>query len=135
LYILCPRGCIFPESWVSKGPLGAPLGHSSGSLCAHLRPLWQHMVAMLVFRGTRGGIRRPNGLKVTSGHVVLCAITIAKTDVFRECHIFCKFAPKSSPKRSQSHLWLAFWRHLGSRCRLFGVPWTICGTPGGPLWI
>ena len=61
------RGCIFLENWVSKGGLGAPLGHSSGSLCAHLWPLWQHMVAMLVFRRTRGGILEAKYLKSDVG--------------------------------------------------------------------
>ena len=106
------------------------MGPSVGSLCAHLWPLWQHRVAMLVFRGPRGGIWRPNVLKVTSGHVALCAITIAKTDVFTECHFFWKFTPKSPPRAPKSYLWMPFWRHLGSRCRLFGVPWGMCGTPG-----
>ena len=63
------------------------------------------------------------------------AITIAKTVVFTESHIFCEFTPKSSPKTPKSHLWVPFWAHLASRCRLFGELGTICGTPGGPLWI
>jgi hypothetical protein len=129
------QGCIVLENWVSKGGLGAPLGPSSGSLCVHLWPLWQHMVAMLVFRGPRGGIWRPNVLKVTSGHVALCAITIAKTDVFTESHFFSQCTPKSPPRAPKSHLWVPFLRHLGSRCRLVGELRTICGTPGGPLWI
>ena len=129
------RGCIFLQNWVSKGSLGAPLGHSLGSLGAGLWPLWQHMVTMLVFRGTRGGFWRPNVLKVTSVHLVFCCINVVKTDVFTTCHLFCKFVPKSVPKRSQDRLWVTFWAHLGSLCRLFGELWSICGTLGGPLRI
>ena len=104
----CVPRLHFLENWVSKGSLGPPLGHSSGSLCTGLWSLWQHMVAMLVFRGTRGGFWRPNVLKVTSVHLVFCGINAVKTDVFTTCHLFCKFAPKSAPKRSQDHLWVAF---------------------------
>ena len=129
------RGCIFDEVWVSKGPLGAPLGHSLGSLCAGLWPLWQHMVAMLVFRGTRGGFWSPNVLKMTSAHLVFCGINVVKTYVFTTCHHFYEFAPKSAPKSPKSHLWVPFWAYFASRCRLFGELWSICGTPRGPLWI
>jgi len=129
------RGCSFLENWVSKGALGAPLGHSLGSLCSHLRTLWQHMFGMPAFMGIRGGIWAPNGVKVTSWHPVLCAITMLKTDVSTTRHFFGEFVPKSCPKGSQGHLLVPFWAHFVSRCRLFGVPRGSCGAPGGPLWI
>ena len=129
------RGCTFHQIWGAKGGLGAPIGHSLGSLCANLRTLWQHMFGMPAFMGIRGGIWAPNGLKVTSVHLVFCGITIVKTEVLAQSHLFWKFAPESPPKTPQSHLLVPFWAHLVSRCRLFGVPWGSCGTPGGPLWI
>jgi len=110
------QGCSFLENWVSKGSLGPPLGHSSGLLCAHLWPLCQHMVAMLV-------LQRPNVLKVTSVHLVCCGINVVKTDVFTTCHLFCKFAPKLFPRAPKSDLWLHFghiWRHFAGFLASFG---------------
>jgi hypothetical protein len=129
------RGCSFLENWVSQGALGAPIGHSWASLFVSLCTLWQHMFCIFAFMGVRGGTRRPNGLKVTSLHRVLCAITIVKTDVSTTRRFFCEFVPKSSPKRSQSRLWVAFGAHLASHCRLLGELWASCSTPGGPLWV
>ena len=49
------QGYIFVSAnWEPKGDLGAPLGHSLGSLLRYLLPLWQHMFAMLVFTGAEG---------------------------------------------------------------------------------
>jgi len=135
LHILCHKGVFSMRFGGPKGAFGAPLGHSLGSLCSHLRALWQDMFRMSAFRGARGGIRRPNGVKVASLHHGLCAITIVKTDVSTTPHFFAEFAPKWRPKGSQGHPLVPFWAHLVSRCRLFGVPCAICGPLWGPLWI
>ena len=106
------------------------------SLFVDLGPLWPQMFCIFAFMGTWGGIRRPNGLKVISLHPVLCAINIAKTyEVSTTHNFFCEFVPRSCPKGPQGHLLVPFWIHLLSQCRLFGVPWGSCATPGGPLWI
>jgi len=135
LHILCPEGAFFLRFGCPKVPLGAPLGHSWGSLSVHLCTLWQHMFRMPAFMGARGGIRRPSGLKVAPLHRGLCAITIVKTDVSTTHHFCRKFGPKWCPKGSQGHLLVPFWAHFVSRCRLWGVPRAICGPLWGPLWI
>jgi len=135
LHILCPEGAFFLRFGCPKGALGAPLGHSWGSLCPHLRTFWQHACGTPAFMGARGGLRRPNGAKVASLPHVFCGITIVKTDVSTTPHFFADFAPKWRPKGSQGHLWGSFWAHLVSRWQPLSVPGTIYGPPGGPLWI
>ena len=59
---------IFRAIWEPRGGLGAPLGHSLGSLLQFLRALWQHMFAMLPCRVTQGGNWRPKVVKVLPAH-------------------------------------------------------------------
>jgi len=98
------------------------------------------MVATLVFRAPRGGIWRPNVLKVTSGHVALCVITIAKTYVFTECH----FSVNLHQSRPQGHpkvtlgchfgdIWVpvpVFWRALDNLWHTWGPTVDLVGFRG-----
>ena len=58
------------------------------------------MLGMPTFMGIWGGIRVPNGLKVTSVHLVCCGITTVKADVLTQSHFFWKFVPESSHRKS-----------------------------------
>ena len=107
--------------------------------------LWQYMFAMLAFIGIQGGIWRPNVLKVVSLHLAGWAITKIETDVFTESHFLYKVAPKSSPKGSQGHLWIPFWKHfmglgfevlwLGFEVLGSGRPKTRKNTRKSPEWV
>ena len=95
---------------------------------------------MGVFGRIRGGIRKPTGLKVKSGHVALCAITIAKL-MFSQNVTFSANLYKSRPQgrlkvtfgwhlgRILHHVanclfsFGAFWAHLGAHCGFSGISW------------
>ena len=82
------------------------------------------MFGMPVFMAIRGGIRAPNGLRVTSMHLVACGITIAKNDALTQSRFFLEICtrvvPKDGPKSPLGAIWgtfgvlvPAFWRALG----------------------
>ena len=81
------------------------------------------MFEISVFVGIQARIWSQNCEKLRSTHLAGRAGNLVNMDGLAKSHFLCKIAPKSSPKRSQDHLWAPFWAALASRWRLFGAPW------------
>ena len=134
LHILCPRCTFSCDLGIQGWPWSATWTLFAMMFCGFAYTLAAQVRHVCCY-GHPGSDLEATCLK--SDVLAPCCLCCdhGKTDVSTESHFCFKFALKSSPKGSQGHLWVPFWRHLGSCCRLFGVPWCGCGRHVGLLWI